>query len=196
MPALAELAADGLIIRPVWRPFLLYPATPQEGFPQQAHLRQRFGSLETAARYHEGVTEAGTRVGLAIRYDRITATPSSVDAHRLLLLAAPDDPMALADTIGRAFLEEGRDIADRSLLCRLAVAAGLEANAVDRMFATDRLLAETRAANAAARRGGILQVPAFCLHGRILSVPDIEDLAGTLRTAHRALAPAPASHRT
>jgi predicted DsbA family dithiol-disulfide isomerase len=186
--ALAELAAEGLIIRPVWRPFLLYPAMPPHGVPQPDHLRRRFGTLAAAERYHAGVTEAGRTVGLDIRYDRITVTPNSLDAHRLLLLAAIQDrPFALADAMASAFLEQGHDIGDRTVLCRLTGAAGLDPAEVGRMFGTDHLLAEVLSSNARARRAGILQVPAYCLHGRILTVPDIDDLAGTLRRAHRAL---------
>jgi predicted DsbA family dithiol-disulfide isomerase len=186
--ALATLATDGLYIRPAWRPFLLYPEMPKQGFAQPDHLQRRFGSLAQAARYHAGVTEAGSYVGLDIRYDRITVTPNTVDAHRLLLAQEPHRQFELADCLARAFLEEGRDIGDRLVLRELAGKAGLHPASVNRVLNGDALLDTVRSSNEVARRAGIMKVPTFCLHGRILTVPDIEDLAGVLRAAHRALA--------
>ena len=186
--ALTELAAEGLHITPVWRPFLLYLDAPAGGFAQAAHLLRRFGSTAAADRYHEGVAEAGRAVGLAFRYDRITVTPSTMDAHRLLLAAPPGTQGALADALARAFFADGADLGDRGVLCRLAETAGMDPVAARAMLDSDRHAAEVRLSDRVAKRSGIKHVPTFCLHGRILNVPDAEALAGVLRSVHRALA--------
>lgn len=186
--ALAELAAEGLHITPVWRPFLLYPDAPAGGFVQAAHLLRRFGSTAAADRYHDGVAEAGRAVGLTFRYDHITVTPNTTDAHRLILATPPATQGALADALARAFFADGADLGDRSVLCHLAATAGTDLETARAMLDSDRYGAEVRSSDQAAKQSGIQHVPTFCLHGRILSVPDIEELAETLRSVHRTLA--------
>ncbi len=180
--ALAELADER-------RPFLLYPDAPPGGVDQGAHLVRRFGSAVAADRYHDGVAEAGRDVGFDFRYDRIAVTPNTTQAHRLLLLAAGtgQQPM-LAEMLARAFFIDGLDIGDADILAGLAAASFMDADAVRAMLEGDQHRADVVASDAAAKQAGIRYVPTFCLHGRILNVPDIEDLAGVLRTAHRALA--------
>ena len=188
--ALAELADEGLHLAWVWRPFLLYPDAPQDGFEQAAHMQRRFASAAAADRYHVAVAEAGRAVGFDFRYDRIRVTPNTVGAHRLLLLAAEAGRQtALAEALAKAFFTEGLDIGDADVLAGLAAATGMDAGAARAMLHGDRFHAAIAASDAAAKRAGITQVPTFCLHGRILAVPDIEDLATALRTAHRALSP-------
>lgn len=185
--ALAELAAEGLHITPVWRPFLLYPDAPAGGFAQATHLLRRFGSAAAADRYHDGVAEAGRAVGLTFRYARITVTPNTTNAQRLILAAPPAFQGTLADALAHAFFVDGADLGDRSVLCHLAVAAGTNPAAARAMLDSDRYAAEVRSSDRAAKRSGIKHVPTFCLHGRILSVPNIKELAETLRSVHRAL---------
>lgn len=187
--ALVALAAEGLLLGWVWRPFLLYPGAPPGGFAQQEHLLRRFGSAMVADRYHESVAEAGRAVGFDFRYERITVTPDTTDAHRLLLLAGESGHQpALADSLARAFFSDGEDISRPDVLAGLAAGVGMTAVACLAMLAGDSYRAEVTAFDAAGKRAGIRHVPTFCLYGRILAVTDVEDLAGALKTAHRALA--------
>jgi predicted DsbA family dithiol-disulfide isomerase len=187
--ALTTLAADGLHLDWVWRPFLLYPDAPPGGFDQGAHLLRRFGSAAAADRYHESVVEAGRAVGFEFRYDLIRAMPNTSDAHRLMLLVSePERHACLADALAQAFFSDGLDIGDRDLLAGLAGSSGIDADAARTMLNGEHYRADVAASDAAARRAGIRAVPTFCFHGRILAMPDIEDLASELRAAHRALA--------
>lgn len=187
--ALVVLASDGLHVDWVWRPFLLYPDTPPGGVEQAAHLLRRFRSTAAADRYHAGVVEAGRMVGFDFRYDLIRCTPNTTDAHRLMLFAAGSGVHAqLADKLAQAFFSDGLDIGDRDVLADLAGSSGLDADRARAMLNGEHYRPDVVASDAAARRAGIRSVPSFCLHGRILNVPDIEDLANELRAAHRALA--------
>ena len=187
--ALATLASEGLHLDWVWRPFLLYPDAPPGGFDQTAHLLRRFGSASAADRYHEGVVEAGRMVGFAFRYDRIRSMPNTIDAHRLMLLASGFGCQAkLADSLARAYFTDGLDIGDRDVLAGLAGSSGIDAAAARAMLNSNHYRTDVEASDAAAKRAGIRSVPRFCLHQRILSVPDIDGLANDLRAAHRALA--------
>jgi predicted DsbA family dithiol-disulfide isomerase len=187
--ALAALTAEGQQLDWVWRPFLLYPDAPPGGFQQEAHLRHRFGSAAVADRYHAGVVEAGRIVGFEFRYDLITCTPNTTDAHRLLLFSSRSGRQAhLADKLAQAFFTDGLDIGDRDVLAGLAGTSGIDADAARTMLDGERYQADVTASDAMAKRAGIRSVPNFCLHGRILNVPEIVDLASELRAAHFALA--------
>jgi predicted DsbA family dithiol-disulfide isomerase len=188
--AAITLATDGLHIRWVWRPLLLYPDMPPEGVQQERHLIHRFGSVQAADRYHEGVAEAGRAVGIKFRYDRISRTPSSVDAHRLLLRAAPAGRQpALADMLAQAFFTDGHDIGNRAVLTTFAIDAGLDPALVRETLASSAGAEEVHASDQLAKAAGIRAVPAFCLHGRILKPADPEDLTDAIRQAHQALMP-------
>lgn len=187
--ACASLAATGLTVDWVWRPYLLNPGGLAGGTPQDLHLVRRFGSIEAADRYHAGVAEAGRAMGVNFRYDRITRSPSSVDAHRLLLSVEGDAVQArLADTLATAFFTEGLDIGARTVLAELAARTGIDAHAARTMLDGDEFTADVHASDHAAKRAGITAVPAFCLYGRILRVPDPAALHDAIVRAHTALA--------
>ena len=186
--ACATLAATGLVVAWVWRPYLLDPGMPAGGMPQQLHVIRRFGSLGAADRYHKGVAEAGRSVGIDFRYDRIGRTPSAVDAHRLLLSVDGGAAQTrLSEALAAAFFTEGLDIGDRTVLTELAASTGMDGGAVRAMLDSDGFTAEVHASDRAAKRAGIAAVPAFCLHGRILSVPDPALLHDGIARAHMTL---------
>lgn len=186
--ACASLAATGLDMTWIWRPYLLDPAAPPGGTPRVLHLARRFGSMSAAERYHDGVAEAGRAVGLDFRYDRIAQAPSAVDAHRMMLSVAGEPAQArLAETLTTAFFTDGRDLGNRAVLAELAIPAGLDAHAVRTMLDGPAFNAEVHASDRAAKQAGIASVPAFCLHGRILNVPDPASLHGAIVRAHMAL---------
>ena len=185
--ALTRLAAQGAQLDWTWRPFLLHPDAPATGEEQQSHLQKRFGSALTADRYHCSVEEAGRTVGIAFRYNRITRMPNVRNAHRLLLAAHDRQPF-LAEALCHAFFTEGADIGDPDVLLSLAKGAGVEAQDARATLNGSAFAQDVQASDQAAKRAGIWAVPVFCLHGRILEIADLEDLAGSLLMAHQALA--------
>ena len=70
------------------RPFLLNPEMPGGGMPRSEYLLRKFGAEDRARRLHAAITEVGRAEGIAFRFDMIVRTPSSVEAHRLVRLAA------------------------------------------------------------------------------------------------------------
>src|SRR5947209_6974471 len=72
----------------VWRPFQLSPDLPPEGLPREVFLQLKFGSGRSAARIHNALATAGARDGIAFAFDRIRRAPNTLNAHRLIRLAA------------------------------------------------------------------------------------------------------------
>jgi predicted DsbA family dithiol-disulfide isomerase len=186
--ALAQVA--GLEFRVGWRPFQLNPDMPPEGVDRATYRLAKFGSAERSAELDARITAAGEAVGLDFRFDRMTRTPNTVDAHRVIRLAGEAGVQdAVVERLFHAYFAEGRDIGDTDTLAGLAAEAGMDAAAVSRHLAgaegRDAVLEE----DAMARRAGLSGVPTFALDGHVLfsgAVP-ADTMAEALTKAHRVL---------
>jgi predicted DsbA family dithiol-disulfide isomerase len=147
----------------VWRSFELDPAAPRERAVDGAtHLAGKYGTTrERALEMHRHMTEVAAGEGLDFHFD-IARGGNTFDAHRLLHLAAEHGLQdAMKERLMRAYLSEGQPIGDPAALERLAVAAGLPAEAVAEVLAADRVAAEVRADERTAAELGIHAVPFF-----------------------------------
>ncbi len=101
------------------------------------------------------------------RFDLIRRVPSSVDAHRLVRLAARRGVATeVVDRVFLAHFAEGADIADGATLSGIAAEAGLDRSAVRRFLAGDGETEAVHAENLRAHRLGINGVPCFVVGGR------------------------------
>lgn len=150
-----------------WHPFLLNPDMPRAGMARSDYVVRKFGGEERARRLYGSIAEIGLSEGLAFRFERIRRTPSSIDAHRLVRLAARHgraDEMVM--TLFAAHFSEGLDIGDHAALAALAGSVGLDPAAA-RAFLDSELEHEAvQAENLRAHRLGINGVPCFVLGGR------------------------------
>ena len=93
--------------------------------------------------------------------------PSSLDAHRLVRLAARDGTAeALVDILFHAHFAEGADLGHADTLARLATRAGIEAATVYRFLESSAEADAVHAENLRAHRLGINGVPCFVIGGR------------------------------
>jgi predicted DsbA family dithiol-disulfide isomerase len=76
-----------------WRPFQLDPTIPKGGMPRQAYLERKFGR-ERLADLHKPLIEIGKAEGIPFAFDKITRSPNTLDAHRLLRWADLDPVIA------------------------------------------------------------------------------------------------------
>ena len=147
----------------VWRPFLLNPEQP----PAREPFARRPGQADRTRRLHATLTEMGRAEGVPFRFDLIHRTPPSVDAHRLVRLAARRG--AAEEVVDRLFVAhfaEGADIADHATLAGIAAAAGLERAATRRFLAGEQEVEAVQSENLRAHRLGINGVPCFVIAGR------------------------------
>lgn len=149
------------------RPFLLNPEMPGGGMPRSEYLLRKFGAEDRARRLHAAITEVGRAEGIAFRFDMIVRTPSSVEAHRLVRLAArTGQGREAAEAVFNAFFTEGRDIGQVEVLADLAVGLGLgRAETLAFLHGTEETEA-VQAENLRAHRMGINGVPCLILSGR------------------------------
>jgi predicted DsbA family dithiol-disulfide isomerase len=159
--ALAE--RPGLDLRVSWRAFQLNPDMPREGMERGAYLGAKFGGAEGARVVYARVAAAGLEEGIAFEFDAIRRTPSTLDSHRLIALAAQRGGRqdAVVEGLFRAYFMEGRDIGDPVVLGDVAAAAGLDCTQVATLLEGEAGIGAVRMEDAAAREGGISGVPLF-----------------------------------
>jgi predicted DsbA family dithiol-disulfide isomerase len=181
-----------LPVRLRWRPFFLNPHMPPEGMDRQTYLRAKFGGDATAKGIYERIVASARADGVEFAFERMTRTPNTLLAHRLILFA---EQQGHAEAVIRALFEalfvNGRDIGLREELVEIGAAAGLARAAVASFLAGDLLRSEVLAAHRQAERFGVHGVPVFVVDDQHLIagaqpaevLVGLLDLAGSGRTA-------------
>jgi predicted DsbA family dithiol-disulfide isomerase len=147
-----------------WKPYQLNPWIPAEGMDRAEYRRMKFGSAERSSGMDTRLKEAGQGEGIDLAFEKIVRTPNTLNAHRLIWLAAQQGrQIEMVDTLFRAYFTDGRDIGDSATLVELAGSAGLDTEAVGRFLASDEGLSEVEEEEQAGRSLGIDGVPFFLL---------------------------------
>jgi predicted DsbA family dithiol-disulfide isomerase len=150
-----------------WRPFQLDPTIPPEGKDRAAYLAAKFGAPEWLADAHARIEAMGAEVGIAFRLDRITRSPNTLDAHRLIRWAEPEGLQTRAAmALFARYFEAGEDVSDPAVLRAAAEEAGMDGAAVSRLLAGDADREATRDEAEQAHAMGITGVPTFILGDR------------------------------
>ena len=167
--ALKILADEGLHFSVMWHPFQLNPDMPREGVDRAQYRITKFGSLERSQQLDERITETAATVGLEFHLDRLTRTPNTLNAHRLIRFAGQK---GLQDGVVEALFEgyfcNGVDIGDDKVLAKLGEEGGLDRDEVETLLSSEAGLKEVAAADRMARNAGIQGVPSFALQGHVL----------------------------
>lgn len=109
-----------------WRAFQLNPDLPPEGRDRHAYLDAKFGGPDAVRAIHARIEEAGRGAGIEFQFDRITRSPNTFNAHRLIRLADTQQrAAAMVETLFQAYFVAGRNIGDSDTLVELAHASGL-----------------------------------------------------------------------
>jgi predicted DsbA family dithiol-disulfide isomerase len=168
-----------------WLPFELNPDMPAEGMNRRAYLEQKFGK-ERMEESFERISAAASADGVPMRLDRIERSPSTLKAHRLLLLAEEaGNSTELNERLFEDYFVQGRDIGDHEVLVEAAAAVGLPADKAAEFLESDVGEEEVKALEGEAHRLGIQGVPFFILDRRLAvsgaQAPDI--MVGAIKRA-------------
>lgn len=141
-----------------WHPFRLNPQMPQGGMDRTTYLRAKLGPrAEEASR---AVAQNAAALGLVLNPS--PREPDTADAHRLMHWAGLDGAQTrVMSGLLRAHWQEARDIGDAAELTRIAGAAGMDAQMVARLLASDADRDQVAAREQHARDRGITSVPTF-----------------------------------
>jgi predicted DsbA family dithiol-disulfide isomerase len=165
--ALEEVNPPGATLR--YMPYELNPTLPTAGVDRKAYRSAKFGSWARSQAMDAEVVLQGKRAGLHFDYDRVSLTPNTRLAHRLMQFAQEAAPGpksdALLDSIFCAYFSEGRDIGAADVLAALAAQAGFDAAEVRAYLDTTAGEREVEDAEHEAQRVGIRAVPAIRVGG-------------------------------
>ncbi|SFD80624.1 DsbA family oxidoreductase [Roseivivax sediminis] len=163
--ALAEIPDHPFDIE--WHPFQLNPDMPAGGMDRRAYLEDKFGGPEGAESAYAPVLEAAEAAGLDIAFDRITRTPNTLDAHRLIHWAGIEGRQTAAvSALFAAYFDDGRDIGEHETLADIADGIGLDAALILRLLASEADREEIAERDRAAREMGVTGVPTFIVGGK------------------------------
>ena len=147
-----------------WHPFQLNPDMPAEGMDRREYLETKFGGKEKAAAIYARIDEAAQAAGLEINWEKITRTPNTLDAHRLIHWAGIEGRQtAVVSTLFRAYFIEGRDIGDIDVLSDIADSCGLDAAMTRQLLQGDADRDDIGARDRHSREMGVTGVPTFVI---------------------------------
>lgn len=150
-----------------WRPFQLDHTIPESGMDRKEYLRKKFGSDEQAAQVYGPVRAAGKDEEIPFEFDKITISPNTLNAHRIIRWAMAEGVQnAVVERLFQLYFVEGANLTDKAILADAAVEAGLERGVVERLLASDADIAETKAEISQAQQMGVTGVPAFIIGNR------------------------------
>ena len=141
-----------------WHPFRLNPQMPRGGMDRIEYLHAKLGPRAQEA--SRAVAERAAALGLNLNPS--PREPDTTDAHRLMHWAGLESAQTrVMSGLMRAHWQEARDIGDAAELALIAGAAGMDADMVARLLASDADRDEIAAREQHARNRGISSVPTF-----------------------------------
>jgi len=162
--ALAEKGAEPKVFIG-WRPFQLNPDMPSEGMDRKDYLAAKFGGEQGAQRVYDNIRQAGAGEGIEFNFSSVGRTPNTINSHRLIDRAGQDGKQdAVVEGLFQAYFLDGQDIGDTEVLVDIAVAGGLEGDAIRAYLESDEDVERIRGEDAMARRMGVQGVPCFILN--------------------------------
>jgi predicted DsbA family dithiol-disulfide isomerase len=165
-----------------WRPFQLDPTIPPEGIARADYMARKFGPEKIAA-IHARLEEAGKEEGIAFAFDKITRSPNTLDAHRLIRWAQSSGKQSeIVERLFSLYFVEGQDIGDRQVLIDVARQAGLDTDTITRLLieGVDTIPVQEEMSTAA--RMGISGVPFFIFGGKyaVSGAQPVDALVGVI----------------
>ncbi|MFF4604059.1 DsbA family oxidoreductase [Streptomyces sp. NPDC001339] len=167
----------------VWRSFELAPGQGSEPGPTAAEAMAEWTDPAALPGRIEMITSLGREEGLEINLHK-SRPVGTFDAHRLTHFAAERGRLEeVMERLFHAYHTEARNIADRTVLVRLAGAAGLDEDEVRTVLEGDRYGDAVRADESRAREFNVTSVPSLVIDGRppVSGVQDPEKLLTFIR---------------
>ena len=168
-----------------WRPYFLDPTIPAEGMDRRTYMVRKFGE-ERLKTIHDPFNVAGLAEGVQYNFEKITRTPNTTDAHRVIRFAVGSGVQEqVVDNLFAAYWSEGRDIGDAETLVDVASKSGLSGKDVQKHLASDNGKLEVAQEVAQAQSMGVQGVPTFIFaqHFGISGAQSPETLADGIRRA-------------
>jgi predicted DsbA family dithiol-disulfide isomerase len=170
-------------VRVMFRPFFLDPSIPREGMSRRDYLVGKFGEGALDG-IHDQLIAIGKAEGVPYKFELITRSPHSMNAHRLLRWAAVagTQPQVL-EALFMAYWSWGQDIGDIDVLKTIATVNGFRGEDIERVLKSDEGVKDVLEEVAMAERIGVTGVPTFILNSKhgVVGAQPAEVLANAIR---------------
>ena len=173
----------GIRVEVNWRPFFLDPSIPKEGMGRRAYLESKFGA-EQLNTIHDPLIAAGKADGVPYAFDKITRTPNSLDAHRLIRWSHVTGKQSnVAESLFMAYWNGGLDIGDRTVLVKIAGDAGMDQADISKKLGDGVDVDTVKAEVESAYHMGVTGVPCFIFARKqgLMGAQPAEQLAAAIR---------------
>ena len=148
-----------------WLPFQLNPDLPDEGIPLKEYIERKFGP--GGAGNYARVAGVGKEVGIDFQFGNITVQPNTLNAHRLMRYGAKHGREdEVAESLFRAYFQEGANLTDKRKLADIGARAGLDRAMLEAYLASGEDNDAVLSADVEARQAGIGGVPYFIFNRR------------------------------
>ena len=167
----------------IWRPFFLDPSIPAEGLSREKYMKDKFGNRDLKA-MHKPLEEAGAKDGVPYEFDKITRTPNTLDAHRLIRWAKQAGKQeALVEALFLAYWRDGKDVGDHKVLVEAGTVAGMDGMEIAVLLKGDT---DKRAVMEEVEKSyqlGVQGVPTFIIDNKygVSGAQEAEQLAAAIR---------------
>jgi predicted DsbA family dithiol-disulfide isomerase len=169
----------------IFRPYFLDPTIPPEGLDRHNYMAAKFGE-ERLKTIHDPLVKAGQEDGVPYHFDKITRTPNTMDAHRLLRWAMVEGKQPqIAEALFMAYWSEGRDVGDHQVLADIAEAHGMNREKILTALASDKDKKEVSEETAQAQQMGVTGVPTYIINRKygVVGAQNAELLAEQIKKA-------------
>ena len=155
-------------VRVRWLPYQLNPAMPREGISRKEYRIRKFGSWERSLELDAKMVAVGDTEGIRFAFDRIERTPNTVDAHRLIWLAAQQGRQnAVVDSLFQAYFTDARDISNRQTLIDVVAEAGLNRQSAESILNSQEGMDAIKEAEDLSRQHRVSGVPFFIINNEL-----------------------------
>lgn len=168
-----------------FRPFFLDPTIPSEGLDRHEYMAAKFGK-ERLKTIHDPLITAGKQDGVPFHFDKITRTPNTMNAHRLLRWAKLENKQPeIAEGLFMAYWSDGGDVGDHQVLADIAAANGMNREGVIKALASDQDKNEVLAETTQAQQMGVTGVPTYIINRKygVVGAQGAELLAEQIKKA-------------
>jgi predicted DsbA family dithiol-disulfide isomerase len=169
----------------MFRPFFLDPTIPADGLNRHEYMAAKFGE-ERLKTIHDPLIKAGKEDGVPFHFDKITRTPNTMDAHRLLRWAKIEGKQPeIAEALFMAYWSNGRDVGDHEVLADIAAAHGMNREKILNALGTDQDKSEVSAETTQAQQIGVTGVPTYIINRKygVVGAQSAELLAEQIKKA-------------
>ena len=184
----ALLAVPEIKVEVVFRPFFLDPTIPAKGVDRLQYMTKKFGT-EKLKTLHDPLIAAGKEDGVPYHFDKITRSPNSMNAHRLLRWSHQAGCQSgVAEALFMAYWSWGQDISDIEVLITIAIVNGFNGPDVAKHLASDLDKEEVLAEAKSASEIGVTGVPTMIVNKKygMVGAQSVTSIVGMLQKVNGA----------